>query len=379
MRFETPRTNPREEKGLTIAQLNGQVKRVDDLTYIVKSQSGNGEYQVYHGELGWLCSCYDHIYRGSKCKHIFAVEFSIKLRERVRESVVISGINTTACIACNSEKIVKDAVRHNKYGDIQRYRCRACGKRFSFNVGFEGMRATPQVITGAMQLYFTGESLRNVQKFLRLQGVNVSHMTVYRWIGKYTKLMQGYLEKITPQLSDTWRADEMYVKIKGDLKYLFAMMDEETRWWIAQEVADTKDRHDATGLFADSKKVAGKRPMKLITDGLQSYNLAFKKEFYTAKAPQSQHIRSIRMNGEHNNNRMERLNWEIRQRERPTVGLKKKDTPIIPGYQLYHNLFRPHEGLSGQTPADVAGIKIEGQNKWITMIQNAAKLDNLLV
>ena len=36
----------REERGQAIAQLNGQVKRLDDCTYTVKSQSHNGEYTV---------------------------------------------------------------------------------------------------------------------------------------------------------------------------------------------------------------------------------------------------------------------------------------------------------------------------------------------
>ena len=30
-------------------------------------------------------------------------------------------------------------------------------------------------------------------------------------------------------------------------------------------------------------------------------------------------------------------------------------------------------GLNGQTPAEVCGIKIEGENKWITLIENAGK------
>jgi hypothetical protein len=54
-------------------------------------------------------------------------------------------------------------------------------------------------------------------------------------------------------------------------------------------------------------------------------------------------------------------------------GLKKVDTPILTGYQLYHNYIRGHEALDGKTPAEVAGIKIEGGNKWITLIQNASK------
>ena len=53
--------------------------------------------------------------------------------------------------------------------------------------------------------------------------------------------------------------------------------------------------------------------------------------------------------------------------------LKNADTPILTGYQLFHNYIRPHMGLKGKTPADLAGIQVEGQDKWITIIQNAAK------
>ncbi|MGI0020826.1 MAG: hypothetical protein ACREAY_10190 [Nitrososphaera sp.] len=38
------------------------------------------------------------------------------------------------------------------------------------------------------------------------------------------------------------------------------------------------------------------------------------------------------------------------------------DTAILPGYQLYHNYFREHEGREGKTAAELAGIKIEGVN-----------------
>jgi hypothetical protein len=57
-------------------------------------------------------------------------------------------------------------------------------------------------------------------------------------------------------------------------------------------------------------------------------------------------------------------------------GLKKMDTAILTGYQLYPNYFRQHEGLAGKTPAEMAGIRIEGKNKRMTVIQNASKLQN---
>lgn len=231
---------------------------------------------------------------------------------------------------------------------------------------------TRQAITSAMQLYFTGESLRNVQKFLRLQGVEVSHQTIYNWIRKYTNLMKSYLDKIVPQVGDVWRADEVYVKIKGDMKYLFALLDDETRFWISQEVADSKHKHNPYMLFRNGKEATQTRPRVLITDGLRVYENAYRKEFRTQDLEKrTTHIRHIRFKGDMNNNKMERFNGEFRDREKVVRGLKKKDSVMFDGYQIYHNYVRPHESLEGKTPADKAGIAIKGNNKWITLIQNA--------
>ena len=361
----------REERGKEIAGKFGQVKRMNKSLYLVRSQSNGGIYEVTQTDLGWNCTCQDHISRGAKCKHIWAVEFSAAIRKQV-EMVRIVPLATGSCILCGSVNIVKDGVRHNAYGDIQVFFCKDCLQHFTLNAGFEHMRSSPQDITSAMQLYFSGLSFRNVTKALKLRGVSVSHVTVYKWIEKYTTLMEKYIEKIQPQVSDTWRADEIFLKIKGDLKYLFALMDDETRYWIAQEVAGSKYIHDAAGLFHQGKEITGKRPNILITDGLPSYHDAFNKEFFTSSNPKSRHINAIKLSGSANNNKMERINGEIRDREKVMRGLKKVDTKILPGYQIYHNFIREHEGLEGKTPAEACGIMVEGENKWMTMIQNAA-------
>ena len=156
-------------------------------------------------------------------------------------------------------------------------------------------------------------------------------------------------------------------------------MDDETRYWIAQEVAGSKYKHDARKLFQLAKKVTGKKPMTLITDGLPAYHDAYKKEFWTARKPRTEHIRHIKIKGDYaNNNKMERLNGEIRDREKVMRGLKKEDTPIIAGYQIFHNYMRPHEGLEGKTPAEACGIEVKGKNKWITLIQNASSSSQTL-
>lgn len=39
---------------------------------------------------------------------------------------------------------------------------------------------------------------------------------------------------------------------------------------------------------------------------------------------------------------------------------------------IYHNYIRPHMTLESKTPSESCGIKIEGDNRWLTIIQNAS-------
>jgi len=199
----------------------------------------------------------DHTYRHVKCKHLFAVEISLRIKAEVQKNV-IQEVNISKCVFCHSAHLKKYGVRHNKAGDIRRFMCLDCGKTFSVNIGFERMKHYPQAITSAMQLYFSGESLRSTMRSLKLLGVEVSYQTVFDWIKKYVRLMQSYAEKLIPNVSDTWRADELWIKVKGDMKYLFAMIDDETRFWIAQEVAESKEKHDARNLLRMSKELMDK-------------------------------------------------------------------------------------------------------------------------
>jgi hypothetical protein len=85
----------------------------------------------------------------------------------------------------------------------------------------------------------------------------------------------------------------------------------------------------------------------------------------------TEHVRNITFKGERNNNKMERLNGEIRDREKVIRSLKRVDSPILSGMQIHHNFIRNHMALNGKTPSEMVGIKIDGNNKWITLIQNA--------
>ena len=106
---------------------------------------------------------------------------------------------------------------------------------------------------------------------------------------------------------------------------------------------------------------------------MQAYNEAFRKEYGSVAKGSPIHIRHIALDGDRNNNKMERLNGEFRDREKVIRGVKKMESPIFDGSQIYHNYVRPHMGLDGQTPAEVCGIEVRGKDKWKTLIQNATQ------
>ena len=358
------------------------VRQIEPYWYQVKSQSLTYEswYDVTYTKDGFKCDCPNHLLNSYDCKHILAVQMyyyprlakTITLPDRAKTVKTIKP-QEPACMSCGSKKVQKDGLRINKKHNVQRYRCKICGGRFSKNLGFEDMHESADVITQALQLYFGGQSYRNVARSLKLSGHSVSHMSVCNWIKKYSKLMMSYTSTIRPVVGTKWHADEIWMKVSGKQHYLFDLMDNKTRFWLAHEMADSKYMHNAELLLKMARDQAGITPRIFVTDGLPAYKDAFSKIYNTRKKRNGpKHVSEIHLRNQVNNNNIqERLNGEIRDREKVLRGLKKKDSPIIGGYRAYRNFIRPHEGIGGLTPAEMAGIEVHGKNKWITLIQNA--------
>ena len=117
-------------------------------------------------------------------------------------------------------------------------------------------------------------------------------------------------------------------------------------------------------------KIAKKKPTTLISDGAPNFHEAWKDK-RKAKNFLHKDTEHIHMKNDRNNNKMERLNGTIRDREKVMRSLKKDNSPIIADMQIHHNFIRSHMGLDGNTPDEVSGVKVEGNNKRITLIQNA--------
>ena len=183
--------------------------------------------------------------------------------------------------------------------------------------------------------------------------------------------MNEYVNTIQPDIGDVWHTDEMMVNVHGSWEYLWNVMDETTRFQLASVVSTERRVRDARNVFKRAKNnCGGRKPKYIVTDGLPSYKRAVKKEFPT-NVHETEHLYNVGLQHHPNNNHVERLHGTIRQREKVMRGLKVDDTPIVEGHRLFYNFIKPHESLDGKTPSEQAGITIEGDNKWLTLMKTS--------
>jgi transposase-like protein len=368
----------RPQRALQIVTKEGNIALVSENTFRVKSQSHEGSYLVSKIGADWRCECPDFTERQTPCKHIYAVSFypSLKLRvpvpvqvkPEVKPSITIESETPKACVYCQSEIVVKRGFVHEKGKNVQRFWCKACNKTFVLDFGFKKMKNDPKAITAALDAYFRGLSLRDVTAHLeQFYGVKVCESTVLRWIEKYTKVISEYVNTLSPQLSENWHADEVFVKMRGadsyktktgtqvNLAFLWNAMDRRTRFLVASKVSKARDVGGAAGAFQESVKNAnGSEPERIFTDSLAAYSEGITFAPFT-KDPE--HIANSGIKKPHaTNNRIERLNGTVRERTKVQRGWKSMKTSIPEGHRVFYNFLRPHMALDEQTPAQAAGL-----------------------
>ena len=364
----------RKERSRQMMEVPGYGSQIAQGVFKIRSQTDPSKhYEVKQDGDKLVCSCPDHFKRNADCKHIHtALEMIKKKRCYANEPVrILERSKLQICKFCDSGNIKKWGTRKNKKGVSQLFKCMDCSKRFTTNFGFEKRQFDEATITGAMQMYFTGMSVRDIADHYEMLGVDVSFKTIYNWVSDYSRMTTRYINGIVPRVGNWFRADEVWVKIAGKRCYLFASMDDDTRYWLASDIADNKFHHNADSLVAMTKKQAGKNPRNFITDGLPAYMKSSKKVF----GNDTNHVRHIHLAAKRdkdNNNKMERLNGEIRDREKVFRGLKKMDTAVLDGMRVYYNFTKKHSGIDCMTPAEASLIEVDGKNRWKMIIQNAS-------
>jgi transposase-like protein len=162
-------------------------------------------------------------------------------------------------------------------------------------------------------------------------------------------------------------------RYKG-LAFLWNVMDKETRFLLASKVSENRDANGAIAALQLAIKNANDNlPNSINTDAHRSY-----REGVSTTLPSVDHIAKCEVNKPHaNNNRIEGLNGTLRERVKVQRGWKSKKSPIAEGQRIHYNFVKPHMGLDGMTPADASGIKVENQNRWLTLLKKAKFVERM--
>jgi transposase-like protein len=276
------------------------------------------------------------------------------------------------CKYCQSENVVK----HGKANGKQRYLCKDCGHKFFEGSDFPRMRTKSRIISSSIDMYFEGLSFRKIQTQIeKLYGVSISQVTVMNWTMKYSALVSKYVETLSPQLLGVYHVDETAIKCSGVQKWFWEIIDEQTKFLVAGHLSASRTTEEAIQLFEKSVKVAKRKPTSIYCDGLPAYVDGYNKVFRTLKKEgRPELIRRVGIRNIHNQNAVERLHGTLKDRIKPTRGLKGEETvrTLLEGWVVHYNYVRKHQTLK-MTPAQASGISIK--NDWHLLVKEATKYD----
>lgn len=367
----------RQVRGYSILAKGDNPIMINEETFLVPSQSSNKKYKVIHLD-GWSCECKDFKYRKQICKHIYAIQFWLRIREGIGSNELMELENTVEndnkCTYCKSSNIVKNGSRSTKSGIKQRYLCKDCKKRFVIEP-IKHVKGNSKIVTLAMDLYFKGLSLRDIADTIyQFYGLKLHHETIRRWIVRFTKIMNDYVNKLKPKVSDAWHVDEQNIKVKGKWLWSWNLLDEETRFLLANQITEKRETKDARLILQKAKELAKVKPEFVITDGLHAYEKAISKEFVTHPRRKNnvKHVRLETIKERPNNNLIERYHGTFREFDKVRRGFKSKEQNISDGFRTYYNFIRKHQGLNGLTPSQKANLDLQlNRNRWLSLLKKS--------
>jgi len=68
-------------------------------------------------------------------------------------------------------------------------------------------------------------SYRDLEEIMAERGVSVDHSTLNRWIVRYSPLLSSQAQARKRTTAKSWRADETYIKVRGQWAYLYRAVD----------------------------------------------------------------------------------------------------------------------------------------------------------
>src|SRR5438132_2673043 len=219
-------------------------------------------------------------------------------------------------------------------------RCRHVAPFAPELLAFAGFRFPPEVILLAVRWYLRfGLSYRDLEELLVERGVEVDHVTLYRWVQRLTPLLIDAARPCRHAVGGRWFVDETYVKVAGVWRYVYRAVDQHGQV-IDVYVSARRDIAAARRFFNPALTAHG-QPDEVVTD----------------HAPTLEHVieellpASFHNTARYANNRVECDHGRLKARLRPMCGLNTDRTAraIIHGHAFMQNLRRGHYELGVET------------------------------
>ncbi len=209
---------------------------------------------------------------------------------------------------------------------------------------FAGFCFPPDVIVLAVRWYLRfALSYRDVEELLAERGIEVDHVTVYRWVQRFTPLLAAAARPCRHAVGDHWQVDETYVKVSGQWRYVYRAIDQFGQV-IDIFVSPRRDAKAARRFFERAIGSTGVRPIEVITDQAATYPVVLE-ELLPAPWHRTE---------QYANNRVECDHGRLKARLRPMRGLRRdrSTSVIVAGHAFVQNVRRGHYELAVDAPVD---------------------------
>lgn len=182
-------------------------------------------------------------------------------------------------------------------------------------------------------------SLRQVEELLAERGIEVSYETIRRWWGKFgpvlAKEIKAKRAKNGAVSNWRWHIDEVFVRVNGEIRYLWRALDHEGEV-IDAVVTKRRDGRTAKKLLRKLIKRQG-CPEEIVTDGLRAYGAAFR----------NLDFKHLHMTGQWKNNRVENSHQPFRRQERSMQKFRRASSlqRFVSIHSQVHNHFNVQRHL----------------------------------
>jgi len=204
-----------------------------------------------------------------------------------------------------------------------------------------GYRFPREVIAVAVRWYLRcGLSYRDVEELLTERGIEVDHVTIYRWVQTFTPEFIDAARPARHAAGDRWFLDETYVKVAGRWTYLYRAVDQHGQV-IDVLVSTRRDAAAARSFFTRALRLAP-RPVEVTTDRAPVYPRVLEEI-----VPSARHVTE-----RYANNSVEADHGRLKARLRPMRGLTRVRSArtMAAGHAFVQNLRRGHYAITVDLP-----------------------------